>query len=399
MKKTTPCLPLFLLVLAGMTILAGCRGQEQMPMAAPGPVEVDVHIVTTEPVNLSVELPGRTAAYRIAEVRPQVSGIVQKRLFTEGSEVQAGELLYQIDPATYQASLDSAKAALARAEAREHSARLKAERYRNLVRTKAVSEQDQIEMEAAWKEAEADVAAARAALDNARILLDFTEITAPITGRIGKSMVSEGALVTAQQTSALAVIQQLDPLFVDVNQSSTELLRLRREIAAGQPEGEDYPRSEVTVLLDDGSTHDQTGLLEFSDVTVNQSTGTVTLRAIVANPRQKLLPGMFVRARIAKGSLPDAVLIPAAAISRTNKGEAMVMVVDEQSLVATRMIEVGQSFGERTLITTGLNAGDRVIVAGLQKIRPGVPVTAAALTPPEPEQAAGATPVTPSATE
>ena len=399
MKKTTPCLTLFLLAIAGLALLAGCRGQEQMSMPAPGPVEVDVHIVTTEPIDLSVELTGRTAAYRIAEVRPQVSGIVQKRLFTEGSEVKAGELLYQIDPATYQASLDSAKAALTRAEAVEHSTRLKAERYRTLVQTKAVSEQDQIEMEASWKQAVADVAAARAALDSARILLDYTEITAPITGRIGKSMVSEGALVTALQAGVLAVIQQLDPLYVDVSQSSTEALRLRREIAAGKLESGDNLRSEVTVLLDDGSTYDQTGVLEFSDVTVNQSTGTVTLRAIVANPHQELLPGMFVRARIAKGSLPDAILIPAAAINRNNKGEAIVMLADEQSVVVTRMIEVGQSFGERTLITAGLNAGDRVIVAGLQKIRPGVPVTAVALTPPEPEQAAETAPVTPSATE
>jgi membrane fusion protein, multidrug efflux system len=302
MEKTKICLTLFSLTLAAAILLTGCRGQEQMARSAPGPVEVDVHIVTTEPVDLSVELTGRTAAYRIAEVRPQVSGIVQKRLFTEGSEVEAGQLLYQIDPATYQASLDSAKAALARAEAVEHSARLKAERYRTLVRTKAVSEQDQIEMEASWKQAVADVAAAKAALDSARILLEYTRITAPITGRIGKSMISEGALVTAQQANPLAVIQQLDPLYVDVSQSSTESLRLRKEIAAGQAEGEDNPRSEVTVLLDDGSTYDQTGVLEFSDVTVNQSTGTVTLRAIVANPRQQLLPGMFVRARIAKGS-------------------------------------------------------------------------------------------------
>lgn len=398
MKKTLSSLTMMSLAFAGL-LLFGCEEQKQMPTAAPRPVEVDVHIVTTEPIELSVELPGRTTAYRIAEVRPQVSGIVQKRLFTEGSEVKAGELLYQIDPATYQASLDSAEAALAKAEALEHSARLKAERYRTLVQTKAVSEQDQIEMEAAWKQAVADVAAARAALDSARILLDYTAITAPITGRIGKSMISEGALVTAQQASALAVIQQLDPLYVDVSQSSTELLRLRNEIAAGHPEGSDNPRSEVTVLLDDGSTYDQTGVLEFSDVTVNQSTGTVTLRAIVANPRQKLLPGMFVRARIAKGSVSDAILIPSTAISRNNKGEAMVMLVDDQSLVATKMIEVGQSFGERTLISSGLNAGDQVIVAGLQKIRPGVPVTAVTQIPPKSKQAAGVTPVSSSATE
>ncbi len=354
--------------------LSGCKeGSEQKTVAA-APVEVDVVTLKTEPMKLSVELPGRTAAYRIAEVRPQVSGIIQKRFFTEGTEVKADQLLYQIDPATYQAAYDSAKAALAKSVAQEKSDRIKAERYRVLVRTKAVSEQEQIEMDATWKQSVADIAAAKAALDTARINLDYTKVTAPISGRIGKSSVTEGALVTAQQSSALSTIQQLDPMYVDVNQSSTELIRLRKEVAAGQASGGEKPKSAVTVILDDGSEYDKTGSLEFSDVTVNQTTGTVTLRAIVANPDHNLLPGMFVRARIDKGMQPAALLVPAASIQRNSKGQATVMVVGKGSLVESRVIQTGQNIGDRTLVADGLQAGDQVIVAGLQKIRVGAPV-------------------------
>ena len=277
-------------LLFGLT-LSACKEEGVQKAAALAPVEVDVIALQSEPIELSVELPGRTAAFRIAEVRPQVSGIIQKRLFIEGTEVKAGQLLYQIDPATYQAAYDSAKAALAKAEAQEKSDKIKADRYRVLVRTKAVSEQEQIEMEAAWKQSVADIASAKASLATARINLDYTKVTAPITGRIGKSSVTEGALVTAQQSSALATIQQLDPMYVDVNQSSTELIRLKKEVAAGLNSGGEKPKSAVNVILDDGSAYDQTGSLEFSDVTVNQSTGTVTLRAIVANPKHELLPG------------------------------------------------------------------------------------------------------------
>jgi len=254
-----PLLLLFALI-AGLTI-GGCKGQKQAARPAPGPTEVNVVTLSAQPVALTTELPGRTAAHRIAEVRPQVTGIVQKRLFNEGSEVSAGELLYQIDPATYQASLDSAEATLAKAEVVEHSARLKAERYRTLVKTSAVSEQEQIEVEAAWKQAVAEVAAARAALAHARINLDYTRVTAPISGRIGKSMVSEGALVTAQQSMALAIIQQLDPIYVDVSQSSTDLLRLKSELAAGQITTDSALRSDVTVILDDGSVYEHNGYL------------------------------------------------------------------------------------------------------------------------------------------
>jgi membrane fusion protein (multidrug efflux system) len=363
---------LFPFLVAGM-LVGGCK-ETPKQSAVGGPVEVEVVTLAPQSVNLRVELPGRTAAFRIAEVRPQVGGIIQKRLFAEGSEVKAGQLLYQIDPATYQASFDSAKASLAKAEAQEHSARLKAERYRVLVKTKAVSEQEQIEMEAGWQQAVADVAAAKAALATARINLDYTRVTAPISGRIGKSTVTEGALVTAQQSAALATIQQLDPLYVDVSQSSTELLNLKKEVEAGLASGGEKPKSEVTVLLEDGNAYQHTGSLEFSDVTVNQTTGTVTLRAIVGNPEHELLPGMFVRARIDKGQRPEAILVPAAGISRNSKGQATVMVVNKESAVEGRIVQTGQNIGNQVLVTQGLSAGEQVVVAGLQKIKPGVPV-------------------------
>jgi len=376
MKKNIRTTIVFLPFLVTGLLAGGCKDSAQQAVPVGAPVEVNVVTLKPQPVNLAVELPGRTAAFRVAEVRPQVGGIIQKRLFTEGSEVKAGQLLYQIDPDSYQAGFDSAKAALAKAEAQEHAARLKAERYQVLVRTKAVSEQEQIEMDAAWKQAVADVAAARAALATARINLEYTRVTAPITGRIGKSSVTEGALVTAQQSAALATIQQLDPLYVDVSQSSDELLRLKKEVAAGVAAGGEKPKSEVTVLLEGGGEYSRTGSLEFSDVTVNQTTGTVTLRAIVGNPDQELLPGMFVRARIAKGVKPEAILVPAASVNRNSKGQATVMVVNKQSVVETRIVQAGQNISDQVLINEGLVSGEQVVVAGLQKIRPGVPVKA-----------------------
>ena len=368
---------LFFSLLIAVVLLSACR-QENPKTIAPGPMEVDILTIKQQLVNLTVELPGRTAAYRIAEVRPQVGGIIKKRLFTEGSEVKAGQLLYQIDPDTYQARFDSAKAALAKADALEHSARLKAERYRTLVQTKAVSDQDQVEMEANWKQAVADVAAAKAAVDSARINLDYTKLTAPISGRIGRSTVTEGALVTAEQATALATIQQLDPLYVDLNQSSTEMLNLKKELASEQTQHLEKSQSRVKVLFEDGAEYSQPGTLEFSDVTVNQTTGTVILRAIVANPDQRLLPGMFVRARIDKGQRPNAILVPAVSISRNSKGQPMVMLVNKESVVEARIIQTGQNIGDQVLVTEGLSEGEQVIVAGLQKIKPGVSVKAVA---------------------
>ena len=368
---------LFFSLLIAVVLLSACR-QENPKTIAPGPMEVDILTIKQQLVNLTVELPGRTAAYRIAEVRPQVGGIIKKRLFTEGSEVKAGQLLYQIDPDTYQARFDSAKAALAKADALEHSARLKAERYRTLVQTKAVSDQDQVEMEANWKQAVADVAAAKAAVDSARINLDYTKLTAPISGRIGRSTVTEGALVTAEQATALATIQQLDPLYVDLNQSSTEMLNLKKELSSEQTQHLEKSQSRVKVLFEDGAEYSQPGTLEFSDVTVNQTTGTVILRAIVANPDQRLLPGMFVRARIDKGQRPNAILVPAVSISRNSKGQPMVMLVNKESVVEARIVQTGQNIGDQVLVTEGLSEGEQVIVAGLQKIKPGVSVKAAA---------------------
>jgi membrane fusion protein (multidrug efflux system) len=323
-----------------------------------------------------MELPGRTAAFRIAEVRPQVSGIILKRQFEEGSEVKAGQVLYRIDPAPYQAAHDSAKAALARAEAMENSARLKAERYRKLVDGKAVSVQDQVETEAAWKQAQAEVAAAKANVESTRINLAYTEVKAPISGRIGKSSVTEGALVTAQQALALATVQQLDPIYIDVSQPSVELQRLKKQAASGELVMETEGKARVTVLLEDGSPYEQPGMLEFADVTVNETTGTVTLRALVANPKNDLLPGMFVRARLDRGQRPDAILAPQVAITRDIKGIAQALVVNQESVVELRRLVTGQMIDSHIVIESGLKAGDRVIVAGLQKVRPGAPVKA-----------------------
>ena len=366
---------LIMAVLLSGLLLGGCQQEKPKAMMSQGPVEVDVITVKPQPAELSVELPGRTAPFRVAEVRPQVNGIIQKRLFVEGSEVKAGQLLYQIDPAVYQAKVDSAAATLSRAKVVEQSARLKAERYRILVKTKSVSELDQIEIEAAWKQAVADVAYAEAALNSARIDLDYTRVTAPISGRIGKSMISEGALVTAQQSTALATIQQLDPLYVDVSQSSMDLLRLKKDLATGALADSDMAKQQVRIILEDGSEYGETGSLEFSDVTVDQTTGGVTLRAIIANPHRDLLPGMFVRARIVSGLKEDAILVPAASISRNSKGQAVVMLVNSDSKVESRIIESGRNIGENVMVNDGLKGGETLITAGLQKVRQGAAVT------------------------
>ena len=363
------------LILAA-TLLNGCQQEAPKTMAKQGPVEVDIITLKTQPVTLEAELPGRTAAYRVAEVRPQVNGIVKKRFFTEGSKINAGDVLYQIDPALYQTRLDSARAALAKAKANEHSAQLKAERYKILIGKNAVSEMDQVDIEANWKQAVAEVASAEAAVNSARIDLEYTRITAPISGRIGRSMISEGALVTAQQSAPLAIIQQLDPLYVDVTQSSTDLLRLKKNLSTGLVENSGSTRSDVTLLLEDGAQYAHTGSLEFSDVTVDQSTGSVTLRAIVANPDEELLPGMFVRARLTTGVKQDGILVPAESISRNKKGQAVVMLVNDQSTVESRLIDSGQNMGDKVLVSEGLGAGDRLITAGFQKIKPGVSVKA-----------------------
>lgn len=377
--QTFPSLPFKPLAaaLAAAVVLAACSGGQQAPAAgAPGGAAPTVGVVAvqSEAVAMTTELPGRTAPYQIAEVRPQVTGIVKKRAFREGSEVKAGELLYQIDPATYQAAYDSAKASVARAEANLYTARLKAERYADLAKINAVSKQSNDDATAALKQAEADVAAARAAVDKARIDLDFTRVSAPIPGRIGRSTVTPGALVTANQAGALATVQQLDPIYVDVTQSSSELLALRRDLAAGKLQRAGTDAAKVQLVLEDGSVYPADGKLEFSEVSVDSGTGSVTLRALFPNPKGELLPGMYVRARFAQGVRQDAVLVPHAGLSRDPRGNAVVMVVNAENKVEARMVKATRALNEAWVVSEGLAAGDRVIVEGLQKVRPGATV-------------------------
>jgi membrane fusion protein (multidrug efflux system) len=305
-----------------------------------------------------------------------VGGIIQKRLFTEGADVKAGEVLYQIDPATYQAAYNSAKAALAKAEANLIPARLRAERYQKLVKINAVSQQDYDDVSAALKQAEADVEAGKAALETAGINLAYTKVTAPISGRIGRSSVTNGALVTASQPAALATIQQLSSMYVDVTQSSAELLRLRQNLASGLLKSNGAAQARVKLLLEDGSAYPLPGILKFSEVTVDQSTGSITLRAIFPNPNQTLLPGMFVRAILEEGVSEKAILVPQRGVTRNPAGNAIVMLVGSEEKVEPRVIKVVRTVGDNWLVSEGLKAGDRVILEGLQKARPGMQVKA-----------------------
>lgn len=363
--------------LACAFVLSACSGETQQASpggAAPPAPTVGIVVATAEPVQLTTELPGRTAAYMVAELRPQVTGIVQKRLFTEGSTVKAGQTLYQIDPATYRATFESAKASLARAEANVYSARLKAQRYADLVKVEAVSKQANDDAIAALKQAEADVASARAAVEKARIDVGFTAVTSPIAGRIGRSSVTAGALVTANQADALATVQQLDPIYVDLTQSSAELLRLKRDLAEGKLQRVAGKAVPVRLVLEDGSEYASEGRLEFSEVSVDSDTGSVTLRAVFPNPSGALLPGMYVRAQLTQGEVANGILVPHAAVSRDPRGTALVMVVGAEDKVESRPVTAAISRGDKWLITDGLAAGDKVIVDGLQKIRPGATV-------------------------
>ena len=358
----------------GLTLTA-C-GKKPAPKPQGGPPEVGVITVQPQRVALTTELAGRTSPYLIAEVRPQVGGIIKKRLFTEGSDVHAGQVLYQIDPASYEATLASAKASQARAEATLSTVRLKADRYRDLVKIKAVSQQDNDDAQAGLKQAEADVAAAKAAVETARINLAYTKIIAPISGRIGRSTVTEGALVTANQAAALATVQQLSTMYVDVTQSSAELLKLKQSLASGLMKKDSAGQAKVKLLLEDGSPYPLPGTLKFSEVTVDQSTGSITLRAVFPNPKQVLLPGMFVRAVLEEGVNEQAMLVPQRGVTRNPKGDAVVMMVSAEEKVEPRVIQVVRTVGENWLVSGGLKPGDRVILEGLQKARPGTPVKA-----------------------
>ncbi|HEY8553929.1 MAG TPA: efflux RND transporter periplasmic adaptor subunit [Burkholderiales bacterium] len=358
------------LALAAAWLLASCSAEQPAPTAPTRPV-VTVVTVQPESVPVTAELPGRTLPYLVAEVRPQVTGIIKKRLFTEGSEVKAGQVLYQIDPAPYQAAYDSAEANLARAKANLEAARIKAARYAELVAVEAVSKQENDDAQAALKQAAAEVDAAKAALEKARLDLEYTRVRAPIGGIIGRSAVTPGALVTANQPEALATIQQLDPIYVDLTQSSAELLRLRRDLKAGRLERVENGTVPVKLVLEDGSEHPAEGRLAFSEVSVDQTTGTVTLRAVFPNPGGELLPGMYVRARLTHGVNRDAILVPHAAVARNPRGQAQVLVVNGEGKVEARIVRADRALGDKWVVTDGLAAGDRVIVAGLQRVRPG----------------------------
>lgn len=347
--------------------------------AAPVP-QVGVQTVRPQHLVLNAELTGRTVAYRVAEVRPQVTGIIVGRTFQEGGDVTAGQTLYRIDPARYQAAYDSAKSTLARDQAALTTARLKVKRYANLLKTKAVSQESYDEARAALQQAQATVAMDEAALQAARIDLDYTQVSAPIDGRIGRSAVTQGALVTGNQANALATIRQLDPIYVDVTQSSAELLRLKRALGEGrlqQPEGLSAP---VELILEDGSRYPHPGKLEFSEVTVDEGTGSVTLRALFPNPEQQLLPGMFVRALVQNGVREQAILVPQQAVSRDAAGQTRALVLNGDDQVEQRTLTVSRAVGNRWLVDAGLSAGDRLIVDGLQKVRPGSRAQATLLT-------------------
>jgi len=339
-----------------------------------GTPEVAVVTVQPEKATLTTELPGRTSAYLVAEVRPQVSGIIQKRLFTEGSEVKAGQVLYQIDPAPFQATLDNAKAALGRAEANLPAIRLRAERIRELLVDKAVSRQDYDDAAAALMQVEADVLYWKATVESARINQGYTRITAPISGRIGKSNVTEGALVTAHQPVSLSTIQQLDPIYVDVTQSTADQLRLERGLEAGRLNQDGMNQNKVTLILEDGTKYPLKGTFQFRDVSVDSTTGSVILRVVFPNPKHILLPGMFIRAEVREGVNKQAILIPQQAVSRDLKGNPVALIVNGEGKVAQRMLTLDRAIGDKWLVSAGLASGERVIVEGMQKARPGAAV-------------------------
>jgi len=358
-KHKRPLRVMRVLPLAAVLLLAACGEQEQVASTPPTP-EVGVYTVQAQPLTLTTDLPGRTSAYRVAEVRPQVSGILQQRLFTEGSEVKKGQQLYQIDPRTYEA-------VLARAEANLTTAENLARRYERLLKTNAVSQQQYDDAQAAWKQAQAEVQVAR-------IDVQYTKVLAPISGRIGRSAVTEGALVTNSQTQELATVTQLDPIYVDVNQPITKLLGLRRALESGRLQNSGDNQAEVSLTLDDGSAYPLPGTLKFSEVSVDPTTGSVTLRAEFPNPERKLLPGMFVHALLKEGTQQDALLVPQQAVSRDTRGVPSVWVVKADHSVERREVETLRSVGNAWLIGKGLQSGEQVVTEGIQRVRSGITV-------------------------
>jgi membrane fusion protein (multidrug efflux system) len=353
-------------------LAAACNHQVQAP---PIPVpEVATATVGRQRVELATELPGRTSPYRMAEIRPQVNGLIQKRLFTEGSDVQPGQVLYQIDPAPFQAALDNAKAALGRAEANLPALQLKADRYKEALADKAVAQQDLDDATAALKQAVADIAYYQAMLETARINLGYTRVVSPIAGRIGRSSVTDGAIATAYQPAPLATIQQLDPIYVDVPQSTTELLRLQRRLEEKRMNRDGTNANQVDLILEDGAKYPLQGTLEFRDVSVDPTTASVILRMVFPNPNGVLLPGMFVRAVVKEGVNEQGILIPQQAVSRDAKGNPLALIVNASGKVEQRMLSLDRAVGSQWLVSSGLVPGDRVIAEGMQKVQPGAVV-------------------------
>ena len=357
-------------IVAFASAVAACNGGNP-PTGPQSPPEVGVLTLATRTVGIVDELPGRTVAYRVAEVRPQVSGIVQKRLFAEGGDVRAGEQLYQIDPSSYSAALRSADAALQRAQANREKAKLLQDRYGPLREKNLVSQQAYDDAVTGFAAAEADVAAAKAQVESARINVVYCQVLSPIAGRIGRTLVTEGALVTSQQSTPLATVQQLDPIYVDITQSSVEMLKLQRALASGELQRDEKNEAEVSLTLEDGSGYSEHGKLQFAEVSVDPSTGAVVLRALFPNPQRELLPGMFVRAQLTQAMKSEALLVPQRGVTRNQRGDAVVLVVGDDNRVAERMVTAARVIGNDWLIDTGLKAGERVILDGLQKVRPG----------------------------
>ena len=364
MRNAPVALPIALFLSIALT---ACGGDEQAGGERPPP-EAGFIMVEPQPFTITSELPGRTTPHQVAQVRPQVNGLIEERLFEEGQLVEKGEPLYRIDDSLYQADVESARAQLASAQATLKSTRLRAQRFEKLLEMKAVSQQEYDEAEAALGENQAQVAAARAALSSARTNLDYTTLEAPISGRIGRSSVTAGALVTANQAEALATIRQLDPIYVDLTQSNQELRRLREALEAGSLEKVGEDKALVTLLLQDGSDYGEDGSLQFSEYAVDESTGSVTLRALFPNPDGDLLPGMFVRARLPQGQRNNAILVPQKGIARDPTGQATALVIDADNKVGRRQVVTGRQVGQLVVIETGLQSGDRVIVNGLHKI-------------------------------
>ena len=368
------------MLMAAVTAVCGCGGSGQANGAGAA-TPVGIIVAQAQSAEVSTQLPGRTVAYRIAQVRPQVSGIIQRRLYTEGALVEAGQPLYQLDPAPYQAAFDSAQAQVASADANEMTVRLKHDRYQKLATAGDVSQQDRDDITASLRQAEAQQAVARAALETARINLGYTRITAPISGRIATSAFTEGALVTANQEAPLTTVQQYSPMYVDLTQSAAEVLRLRQQLSQGSLARTGANGASVRLQLEDGSLYAETGRLEFTGVTESETTGAITLRAVFPNADGSLLPGMYVRALLSVGVAHSALLVPQQAVSRTPRGDATVLVVDADNHVELRPVQVESAPGNQWRVLAGLAAGERIIVQGQQKVRPGDSVTATVVDP------------------